>query len=360
MGLHSLNIHNFRNLQAAQLEPTQGLNYIQGKNGSGKTSLLEAIYYLSLARSFRGTIAPRVIHYEADKLSLFAQVSSENSQTHAIGLERHHNGELKLRVSGQDVHSIAELAHFLPVQLMDSHCHALLDGGPHFRRKYVDWSLFYLNAEFFRVWQHFTHALKQRNAALRRQLPPRELAPWTQKLAESADLLCQLRKEMVAQLLPRIATMVEQLLPISGFVLSYEPGWNAKETYLEHLAFSLERDRKLGYTQAGPHKADLKITINNIPAKDILSRGQQKLFVCAMILARGALLQSRANEKLIYLVDDLPAELDATSRSSLIALLSKQAAQLFVTATENTCWDDFLTSSSVKMFHVEHGKVTAC
>jgi len=360
MSIHSLNITTFRNLSSVQLNPIlQGFNYIEGNNGSGKTSLLESIYYLSLARSFRGTIAPRVIHHTADKLSLFAALMTEQDQKSAVGLERYQNGDLKLRINWCDSHSILELTDLLPVQLIDTHCHDLLEGAPQYRRKYLDWGVFYHAPAFLAAWRRFMHALKQRNAALRRQLPAKELIPWTQGLIESGLALHQLRVEYTEQLIPHILDLLGHLFPIKAVIFKYESGWNSQHTYEDQLAQSVERDQSLGYTQWGPHKSDLRITINNIPAKDILSRGQQKLFVCAMILARGALLQRRTNKRLIYLVDDLPAELDSTNRCSLITLLSKQQAQIFVTATEDKRWDDFLTSNPIKLFHVEHGNVTA-
>ena len=127
---------------------------------------------------------------------------------------------------------------------------------------------------------------------------------------------------------------------VTDLEIIYQVAGIIDDIYQYVLEESIEKDMQLGYTQFGPHRADLKVTISRIPAKDILSRGQQKLLVCAMILAQGALLQSHANKRPIYLVDDLPSELDAVSRSNLIALLSKQAAQVFVTAIERDALND--------------------
>src|SRR6185312_7478975 len=114
----------------------------------------------------------------------------------------------------------------------------------------------------------------------------------------------------------------------------YYPGWEESLTYQAAISQSQEKDRGIGYTQLGPHRADLKLFINQTQAKDILSRGQQKLFICAMMVAQGALLHESVNRKPIYLIDDLPAELDSNSRSRLMELLAKQEAQVFVTAVE--------------------------
>ncbi len=357
MALIRLDISDFRNLGLVKLEPLpSGFNLICGNNGSGKTSLLEAIYYLSLGRSFRSSVTSRIIRNTADKFSIFAQALQDNASV-SLGLERQQNGELKIRMAGKDVNSIAELANLMPVQLINSNCHNLVDSGPIFRRKYLDWGVFYFNKDFLRVWRQFERVLKQRNAALRTTRSKQELHVWTRELVESAAQLDQLRQEYVQQLLPLIMSLTPKLFVVPDLELTYQLGWNNHTDYQSVLEASLDKDMQLGYTQFGPHRADLKITINHIPAKDILSRGQQKLLVCAMILAQGALLQSYTNKRPIYLIDDLPSELDTVSRSNLIALLSKQTAQVFVTAIERNTLDETLIEMPIKLFHVEHGCV---
>lgn len=358
MALTHLEITHFRNLLSAELQPDpQGFNFVYGNNGSGKTSLLEAIYYLSLGRSFRSTITERIIHKSEEKLSIFAHVDSPSDQHTPVGLERNVEGDLKLRVNGKDAYSITDMANLLPVQLIDSHCHNLLDAGPVFRRKYLDWGIFYLNKSFLVKWRQFDRALKQRNAALRGQIARKELALWTHELIEAALQLDNMRRDYVGQLIPLLEQTISDLLTISDLRIHYQPGWDQTQEYAAILEQSMDRDFQLGYTQNGPHRADFKVTINRVPAKDILSRGQQKLFVCAMIVARGALLQNSEKSRPIYLVDDLPSELDVVNRSNLLTLLSKQKAQIFVTAVERDSCSGFLTSQSVKMFHVEHGNV---
>lgn len=359
MPLIRLDVANFRNLTSIKLEPAfSGFNLIYGRNGSGKTSLLEAIYYLSLGRSFRSSLVGRIVQNAADKFLVFAQTIASEGQSISIGIERQLQGEIKIRIAGQDVYSTAALADLTPVQLINSQCYNLLDAGPVFRRKYLDWGVFYLNNDFLRVWRDFGQALKQRNSALRSQRPKKEIDAWTQELIVKGVLLDQLRREYTERLLPLLTQTAVELLPHSDIRVIYQSGWNEEVDYKDVLMASFDRDIQLGYTQFGPHRADLKITINKVIAKDILSRGQQKLFVCAMILAQGALLHSGANKKPIYLIDDLPAELDIVSRTNLIALLSKQETQIFVTAVERESLGECLSMFPLKMFHVEHGNVT--
>lgn len=356
MAFSRLDISGFRNLTPVKLEPiSPGFNFIYGQNGSGKTSLLEAIYYLGLGRSFRTATLNRLVGYKESKLSLFAQITTSSNQIIPIGIERHASGEVKIRLSGQDVRSIAELASLIPVQIINSSSFNLLE-APSFRRKYLDWGVFYFSTDFIRIWRQWERILKQRNAALRSNASQQELTTWTHELVISAIELEKYRCDYIKNLFPYLVEMVNEIVHIEGINISYYPGWDEEVPYLEVLDRSLQRDLQLGYTQLGPHRADLKFTINKAPAKDILSRGQQKLFVCAMLLAQGVLLQG-VNKKPIYLVDDLPSELDITSRSKLMALLSKQEGQVFVTAVEREALDRLLIDCPTKMFHVEHGNI---
>lgn len=360
MTIIRLDIADFRNIQNAKIEPVPaGFNIIYGDNGSGKTSLLESIYYLSLGRSFRSSNSGHIIRKSSEKFSIFSQILVSNQQYIPIGIERLQSGGLNARLAGKDANSIAELATLLPVQLINSNCHNLLDSGPNFRRKYLDWGTFYHSNEFLRIWRQYRRVLKQRNAALAKRLSKKELQTWNNEMVQTALSLHQLRESYVQELLPILEQMISELLSVSELKLAYYPGWDASRNYQDLLDASIERDIQLGYTQFGPHRANFNVMVNHLPAKDILSRGQQKLFVCAMILAQGALLFRGQNKRPIYLVDDLPSELDHSSRTNLIALLSKQEAQIFVTAVEREFFDSCLTTKSVKLFHVEHGNLTS-
>jgi len=335
-----------------------GFNLFFGQNGSGKTSLLEAIYYLSLGRSFRSNVTERIVNKLADRLSIFAHLASKSAQFTPIGIERRQTGEIKMRLNGRDIRSIAELADLTPVQLIDSHCHELIEGGPSIRRKYLDWGIFHTAPDFLRIWRQYERILQQRNAALREQRSKKELDSWSFELISYTEQLDRLRREYSGRLIPLIQKTVAELLNISDVKITYYSGWDENQDYPTALSRSFARDSYLGHTQYGPHKADFKININNVPAKDFLSRGQQKLFVCAMIVARGTVLQMQANKQTIYLVDDLPSELDSLNQHCLIDLLSRQLTQVFVTTVQKEDENIYLTKSSMKMFHVEHGCVT--
>jgi DNA replication and repair protein RecF len=365
MALSQVVIQDFRNLEKIELEPLrEGFNFLYGRNGSGKTSFLEAIYYLGHRRSFRSLSTERLIRYSSDRFNLFSQINDQFGQTIPMGVERLQEGDFRVRIDGQDVSTISELAAVLPMRLINVHSHYLIEGSPSFRRKYLDWGIFYQNKEFHAVWFRFKRLLKQRNAALRARASTPELASWTRELAETALIFHDLRVSYVAQLLPVLKEIFDRGLAsafdLSGLTIDYRSGWDDERPYLEVLSTNLARDFERGYTQFGPHRGDLSFKIKGIPAKEVLSTGQQKLLVCGMILAQGALLAGLSNKRPIYLVDDLPAELDVQSRSWLIRTLAEQQAQIFVTAVEQEAMSDILAQlgSPVKMFHVKHGTIT--
>lgn len=365
MSLIRLDVADFRNFNAIKFEPlTEGFNLIYGDNGSGKTSLLESIYYLSFGRSFRSHNSEHIVRKSTEKFSIFGHLKTPHDHSMPLGIERQRDGKIKIRLAGNDVGSIAELAKLLPIQLINSNCYHLIDSGPVFRRKFVDWGAFYFYPDFYRVWKDYKRILKQRNALLVRSASRQELNVWSNSLVEKAIALHQLRSNYLENLLPLLNEKFSELLPpqitwtAADLSIEYHPGWKQATSFLEVLEESLPRDLQLGRTQFGPHRADLKMTIHHLPAKDILSRGQQKLFVCAMILAQGELLYNSLKKRPIYLVDDLPSELDLTSRSNLITLLSKQEAQVFVTAVERGIFDNCSVDKPIKLFHVEHGNLT--
>lgn len=364
MALGQLSIKNFRNLAQVELKLlTQGFNFFYGKNGSGKTSFLEVIYYLGHRRSFRSLNADHLIRYSSNCFNLFGKIFDSSGQIFPLGVERIEKGECRVRILGQDIATISELAAFLPMRLMNVHSHYLLEGSPVFRRKYLDWGIFYQNKEFYPIWFRFKRLLRQRNSALKKKVALSELISWTEQLAEAAKLFHDLRISYWHQLLPLLHDILSRhfsgFFDVSDLDITYQPGWDVTVSYEEMLETVLYQDLERGTTQYGPHRADLRLRFKKIPAKEALSTGQQKLLVCGMILAQGALLGKQVNKKPIYLIDDLPSELDIDSRQRFISILAEQQTQIFVTAVEEDALSGIFAqiNSPVKMFHVKQGAI---
>lgn len=362
MPLTSLTLTDFRNLASAEITPlARGLNILCGQNGSGKTSMLEAIHYLAYGKSFRTSTATKLINCNSDKFSLFGHLVSTNETIIPVGMERAQTGVTRIRVSGADSSGTSELAKYLPIRVINSQSHQLFEAGPLFRRQFLDWGLFYQEPSFWHLWRQCERALKQRNMALKAQLPKQEVEGWSAELARCGEDLSRLRIAYVDQLLPYLLNAVKALLPVDTLEMSYSRGWDSGIDYAAALEAAYFTDRRYGYTQVGPHRADLDITIDGLSVRHFLSRGQQKLLVCAMMLAQGKLLAEAVNADPVYLIDDLPAELDSRSGSKLISLLSQQSSQVFVTAIDYNVMAALIDDNirmPVKVFHVEHGQVS--
>lgn len=167
MSLTRLLIRDFRNIETADLALSPGFNFLVGANGSGKTSVLEAIYTLGHGRAFRSLQIGRVIRHEQEAFVLHGRLQGEERET-AIGLTKDKQGDSKVRIDGTDGHKVAELAHLMPMQLITPEGFTLLNGGPKYRRAFLDWGCFHNEPGFFIARSNLKRLLKQRNAALRR------------------------------------------------------------------------------------------------------------------------------------------------------------------------------------------------
>lgn len=158
---------------------------------------------------------------------------------------------------------------------------------------------------------------------------------------------------------PVFERTLQELVQIEGLTLSYYRGWDKDKELADVLATSLLRDQQMGHTQAGPQRADLRLRLGGHNAAEILSRGQQKLVVCALRIAQGHLLNQAKHGQCIYLVDDLPSELDEQHRRALCRLLDELDCQVFITCVDHELMrDGWRTDTPVAMFHVEHGGIT--
>ncbi|PUA27807.1 MAG: DNA replication/repair protein RecF [Cellvibrio sp. 79] len=362
MTLKRLFIQNLRNLEAVDITPSLQVNLIYGENGSGKTSLLEAINLLALGRSFRSHKHKPLINHEQKSFTVFGRVYIDDESDVPIGISRHLDGEASFKANGVLVPSAADLASYLPVQVINSDTFLLLEGSPKVRRQFIDWLVFHVEPNFFPAWKAIQRCLKHRNSLLRHdRIDPFELAPWDRELVDLTYKIHEYRSQCMTQFNETFSGLLQEFINIDGVTLGYYRGWDKDRSYSEVLTDSFERDKRQGYTHSGSHRADLRITVNGLDAAEILSRGQQKLLVCALKIAQGYVFSRITGRKSIYLVDDLPAELDEKHRALLVHWLNTMNTQVFITGVESetllSSWRE-KTKITPKMFHVEQGRVT--
>jgi len=354
MVLSQLELCHVRNLTEAKLTPSSGVNLIFGANASGKTSLLEAIHILSTSRSFRTPHIQHIIQREKLLLRVIGKVADTTGKQISLGIEREKD-QIRMRLAGETVQNASKLASILPVQIINPDVHKLLEQGPKYRRQFLDWGVFHVEHSFHTIWREYNRALKQRNAAIRIGSKQADIQVWDKGLVETALKITDLRENYLASILPVLQNYTAELI---GFQpeFSYSRGWQRDEDLAHKLNASLEADIAQGYTRAGPHRADLFIKHNGLPAQASFSRGQQKLLVSSMRLAQITHLKQQTGQHTVLLVDDLAAELDEDKRARLLRLLKETGAQLFVTATEADLID-VSAWENVKVFHVEHGEI---
>ena len=348
-----LKVNQFRNLTEVHINPHPKFNFFFGKNGAGKTNLLESIYYLSVGRSFRTHITQCLLQNDTNRFSIFVMLKKD-PQSIPLGVERNRSGDRHLKLDGEIV-PWSSVAKQLPLCVLSAKSYRFLLDGPKIRRQFLDWLLFHAEPSFFPVWQRVQHLLKQRNAALKGGLPPAQITYWDKMLVEDAEQLHQLRQNLTTELTPLLNEILNAFLPGDPLNTGYFRGWSEKYALSKQLQANLEQDLRRGYTQAGPQRADFRLTIRNFPVQDILSQGQQKLVTYALYFAQGVLLKKKTNINPIFLIDDLPAELDANKRKCVINLLSQLQSQVFISGI-NPCEINLPHDSG--MFHIEHGTVT--
>lgn len=355
MAIARLLVEKFRNLTAVDLDFDPGFNFLVGNNGSGKTSLLEAIFYLGHGRSFKSAVTNRIISYDEPHFTLFGQIQESQHQW-SVGLQKLRQGNTIVKINGEDGNKIADLAHLLPMQLITPEGLTLLNGGPSYRRAFLDWGLFHHHTQFHAAWSNLHRLLKQRNAALAQHQPYAAIKIWDIELAKLAHQVSQLRAEYAEALRPEIEQTCRLFLPELDIQVSFHQGWDKNTEYAELLAQNFERDKSLGYTFSGPQKADFRFKAQGLPVEDVLSRGQLKLLMCALRLAQGEHLMKQKQRHCIFLIDDFASELDQYKRALLAERLQQSGSQVFVTAITQGQLKEMQVQEG-RLFGVENGKI---
>ncbi len=366
--IKTLQVSEVRNLESLRLDDLAAVNLISGPNGSGKTSILEAIYMLGMARSLRGASMGSVVRRGASACAVAGVLcdSDAHGETLPAPMRVDHNGErFVIEVAGNAVTSVAELARYLPMQTISVDTLHLVDGPPKLRRQMIDWGAFHVDPQFRAAWRRAKECLRQRNALLRAASPPgdAELALWSRELSRWAQRVDAMRRRCVDIFRPLFFSRLDDLaghLGLGDMELSYFPGWKPEWSIDEALAHAQQTDLMRGYTSVGPHRAEARLRMLGARAGDVLSRGQQKLVAAALRLGLGDLLFAESGRRPVYLVDDLPSELDHMSRSRFCAALEGVGSQVFVTSIDPHGLDGMWRQDhAVQRFHLSRGRLVS-
>lgn len=354
MRVKSLSISNVRNISTAQIDLDPCLNYFIGDNGAGKTSILEALSVLSKGRSFRPGQISSLIGPDAESLQVVSKIESQAGEHHQLGLERD-TSQWKARHNGADISNLSELTELLPFVVLEPNSHVLVSGPPDGRRRYLDWGVFHVEHQFLMLWRRYQRVLKQRNAALKQSSRPM-VESLDSQFVQLGEQLHQARLDHIGRLEGLLQSQLSLFCEtLENVTLSYKKGWSG-DSLAEALEMSGMRDMEKGMTGPGPHKADLLLAIDGVPAKERLSRGEQKAMTAALIMAQARMISAHG-ELPVLMLDDLASELDEMHLARVLSVGVELGAQILLTGTGlapaiRSC------NSPCTVFHVKHGSVS--
>jgi DNA replication and repair protein RecF len=350
MILNEVKIHHLRNISSIHLELNPRFNFIFGGNGSGKTTILEALYLLSCGHSFRTRELANIISHGQSKLTVFAR--SQLQET--VSIQKSYSEPTQIKLNNQFCSSTSQLAYALPSQVYYADIFQIIDAGPSVRRSLLDWGLFHVKHNYLFLWKEYKRVLKHRNALLKMHAPLNHFVPWDKQLSHLADELHGLREEYFNQWKIQFLHVIEKLSDLNCSI-TYFKGWdkrNSGKCLEQILSDNLTSDKQKQYTQHGAHHADIIIEVNHNKAKQVLSRGQQKIILFSLKLAQGNLMEHDC----LYLIDDLPAEFDESHQTQLLSYLLQRKGQYIITSTmhpEHII--KYLASESYSVYQISNG-----
>jgi len=352
-------VRNFRNITSADIRLSSQFNLFYGANGSGKTSILETLSLLAHGKSFRSHLSTPLVQHGVTKAVVFSQLEDLISGLMIpVGIEKDLRQGTSIRVNRVRAKTSSELARLVPLLVVDSNAFSIVDGPSKHRRKILDWLVFHVEPRFHQSWLSYYGALKQRNALLRRGIMRgQELASWTKHCIDHGSQLDAIRIQVFQSLVEQMAIVIDRFnLPLT---VDFFPGWKHEFSLAEEFERQLESDIRQQTTKTGPHRADLLLTCREGKVAEVFSRGQKKMTILALCLAVLSGFCKVHADKPVVALDDLPAELDQLHLEMVLALLSEQAQQVFITAINLDQIRDLIPIDvDLKLFHVEQGIIT--
>jgi DNA replication and repair protein RecF len=354
MWLRRLEVQGFRCITDAALELSPGINVIHGRNGSGKTSLLEAVYLLGTGRSFRSREPDQAIQEGTVQLIVRGEIEG-NGSSMAIALRRE-RGRTTIRRDGEGLRSATELSRMLPITLVTPDTHVEMLTSPKARRRWLDMTLFHVKPGFLELWKRYMKGIKHRNALLRRGAGSDVLVAWDQPLARVGEELDVMREKMFSELSRCAQALLETVYERGDSELKYQRGWAADCSLLDAFARGRDGDAATAMTRTGPHRADIAFVHGGHPIGHRFSRGQLKVWIGVLMLAQAMVIAAATGAAPVLLVDDFVTDLDAEARKHLLSQLGRAGCQLLVTTTDigTVALPDDVPAA---VFHVKHGTV---
>lgn len=350
MRFETVSVSRLRCLDSLEFAPGAGQTLIVGNNGSGKTTLLEACALVAQGKSFLTNRFSDLVQRGETRFGVRAVVQDGEGLRRQVSVARD-AGEARIELDGQRMRAASRLARAFPLLVVNSQAPDLLTGGPSQRRALLDRTMFHVEPDYIETWKAYRQALRQRNGLLRGAASVAEAAFWHTEMARRAAEIDRARGRVVEVVNAALAGS-RLLEPLGRLHFDYRRGWPADETLDARLKTSWERDRTLGFTVPGPHRADLALKADGHAVAQRLSRGQCKAVVCTVIAATAAFMAEEGGQAPAILIDDLAAELDDHTRSAIVDMISGLQGQHLYTAVKPDLMPE-VAGHCETVFHVE-------
>lgn len=364
MVLNELTIINFKNITGATLTFTPGFNCFVGKNGVGKTNILDAIYHLSMCKSYFNLPDSQNIMHDAPFFVVQGKYERNEEQVEVYcGVKRGQKKTFKKNRKAYE--KLSEHIGLLPLVMISPEDVQLIDGGSEERRKLVDGIISQCDRNYLYDLIRYNKALGQRNSFLKsaagKAVDREMLEIWNEQLSEYGERIMQKRTAFLEDFSAVFQSYYEALsLGREKVRLEYKPSVRSGEL-LDTLHTSLERDKILTYTTVGIHRDDLILNIGNYSVKKIGSQGQKKTFLIALKLAQYAWIYRMNGVKPLLLLDDIFDKLDADRVCQIVKIVGGELfGQIFITDTNREHIDEILKlqQADYRLFWVEDGEIS--
>ncbi len=359
--LKKISLINYKNIRQAEIEFSSGINCFIGLNGSGKTNLLDAVYYLSCCKSHTGSLDSQNITHDEDFFVLQGEYAAGDRHEYIYcGLKRRQKKQFKR--NKKEYERLSDHVGILPLVLISPDDSRLLTDGSDERRRFMDSIISQNDRDYLHALINYNTALTQRNSLLKSDSWDTALYEiWEEQLARYGTSIYEKRQAFITDFLPIFSNYYRQLSQDSETVSLAYISQLEKGDLAAQLQTSRERDLILGYTTKGTHRDDLETRLGDFPIKRVGSQGQNKTYLIALKLAQFNFIAQQTGITPILLLDDIFDKLDSLRVRQIIRLVSeKNFGQIFITDTNREHLDKILAQlgQEARIFMVENGEIT--
>lgn len=350
MVLREINYQGFRNLADSRLEFVEEFNFIIGENGSGKTNLLEAIFFVGLASSFRVREERNLINVDKQFLRVNAETNGKKASVYLDSDKK------KLTLQGNEVHRLSDFIGWLGITILSIEDIWIVRGSPAKRRSFLDWTISKISPSYLSDLMEYRKILRQRNKILQSADEIEDLGLleiFDERLMHYGNRIYEEREK-------NLPALKRNVSPISAHFgldkLDIEYVSSCPNMRIDQSIQNKVRQKEFafGQTIVGPHRDDLFFSVNGRPLKYFASEGEERAVAISLKLSEAEMLHAATGDRPILLLDEVAAELDDNRREILLDLLS---GQVFYASTHMPQFTKISKQKQYKVFNIKRGAI---